>query len=59
MLGKALLLLVPAAVGAAVVSQWPDINRYIKIKQLSMGSGHPQNVPVRGRIAYPQRPTGG
>lgn len=56
---KALGLLVPAAVAALVASQWRDIMRYVKIKQLSMGGGHPENVPVRGRIAYPQHSGGG
>jgi hypothetical protein len=59
MLGKVVLVLAAAAGGALTVSQWPDIRRYVKIKQLSMGSGHPQNVPAVGATAYPQRPTGG
>lgn len=32
-----------------------DIIRYIKIKRLSAGPGHPELVPVRGSKAYPQR----
>ena len=57
MLRKMVLLLVPVTAGAAVtVNQWPDIRRYIKIKQLSTGSGHPENVPVGGGTAYPQHP---
>lgn len=32
-----------------------DIVRYIKIKRLSRGRGHPELVPVRGSKAYPQR----
>lgn len=31
-----------------------DIIRYIKIKRLSQGRGHPEFVPVRGSTAYPQ-----
>lgn len=54
MIGKALSLLIVAAGGAAVASQWPDIKRYVQIKQLSLGDGHPQNVPAHGRTAYPQ-----
>jgi hypothetical protein len=54
---KALLFLVPTAVGAVVASQWTDIVRYLKIKQMSQGQGHPENVPARGRPAYP-RPAG-
>lgn len=33
-----------------------DIVRYIKIKRLSRGQGHPELVPIRGSKAYPQRP---
>jgi hypothetical protein len=32
-----------------------DIVRYIKIKRLSRGQGHPESVPIRGSKAYPQR----
>jgi hypothetical protein len=32
-----------------------DIVRYIKIKRLSQGQGHPEFVPIRGSKAYPQR----
>ena len=70
---KALVFLVPVALGALVASQWSDISRYIKIKQMSYGNGHPENVPAAGRAAYPhpgeqtdagrqgqtQRPVGG
>ena len=37
----------------AVIS---DIKRYIRIKRLSRGPGHPELVPVSGSKAYPQRP---
>ena len=56
MVRKALLLLVPAVV-VAVASQWREINRYLKLEQMSSGSGHPHNVPVEGSHAYP--PPGG
>ena len=58
---KALLLLIPAGLAALIARQWQDINRFIKIKQISSGQGHPENVPARGRIAYPQHsdPGGG
>ena len=46
MIHKAWLLLIPAALGLLIASQWPDIRRYLKIKQLSQGQGHPENVPV-------------
>jgi hypothetical protein len=54
MLGKALGLAIPAGLALLVASQWPDIRRYVKIKQLSVGAGHPENVPAGGRTAYPQ-----
>ena len=54
---KALRLLVPAGAALLVASQWADIRRYLKIKQMS--AGHPQNVPASGRKAYPQQPGGG
>jgi hypothetical protein len=52
------------AVGAAsgilaavlVASQRRDIVRYLRIKQMSLGRGHPENVPAGGRKAYPQSP---
>lgn len=52
---KALLFLVPAGLVALIAGQWQDISRYIKIKQISSGQGHPENVPAHGRISYPQR----
>jgi hypothetical protein len=51
---KALWLLIPAVAAALTASQWQDIARYMKIKQMSHGNGHPQNVPAGGRTAYPQ-----
>jgi hypothetical protein len=56
---KALRVLVPAAVILLVASQWTDIKRYLKIKQLSVRQGHPENVPASGRAMYPQIPGGG
>ena len=56
MIRKALPILVSAGVTLLFASQWNDIRRYLRIKQLSMGQGHPQNVPAEGRQAYPQRP---
>jgi hypothetical protein len=52
---KASLFVTAVAIGALAASQWPDIKRYVKIKQLSAGQGHPENVPAKGRTAYPQR----
>jgi hypothetical protein len=45
-------LLLAGLIGV-VVSQWPDISRYVKIKMLSVGDGHPGNVPAAGRTRYP------
>ena len=59
MIRKALLLLIPAALGLLITSQWPDIRRYLKIRQLSQGHGHPQNVPPKGTKAYPEHPADG
>jgi hypothetical protein len=56
---KAMLLLIPAMLAALVGSQWPDIMRYLKIRQMSQGQGHPENVPAEGTIFYPQDPAGG
>jgi hypothetical protein len=56
MVRKALGLLVPAAIGALVASQWKEIARYLKIKQMSAGDGHPQAVPAAGSHGYPERP---
>jgi hypothetical protein len=56
---KAWLVLIPAALGLLIASQWPDIRRYLKTKQLSQGHGHPENVPMAGTRAYPQHPGDG
>ncbi len=52
---KAFWFLIPVALGALIASQRQDIMRYVKIKQMSYGSGHPENVPVRGRTFYSQQ----
>jgi hypothetical protein len=54
MIRKALGWLGPALLVALVVTQWQDIIRYLKIKQMSIGSGHPENVPATGRASYQQ-----
>jgi len=59
MVRKALGVLVPVAVALLVATQWADIRRYVKIKQLSAGHGHPGNVPAQGRKMYPQDPGSG
>ena len=59
MIRKARLFLAPAALALLITSQWPDIRRYLKIRQLSQGNGQPPNVPLKGTTAYPQRPGDG
>jgi hypothetical protein len=54
-----MVLLVPVALGALAATQYKDAVRYVKIKQMSMGGGHPENVPVEGTTAYPQSAAGG
>ena len=59
MIRKALLLLIRAALGLLITSQWPGIRRYLKIRQLSQGHGRPQNVLLKGTKAYLQCPGDG
>jgi hypothetical protein len=54
MIRKILWLSVPVALGAAVAGGWTDILRFAKIKQISLGTGHPEVVPAEGRRSYPQ-----
>jgi hypothetical protein len=54
MVGKAIMVVVAAIIVAAVAGQRKDIARYIKIKRLSAGDGHPELVPAHGRTAYPR-----
>jgi hypothetical protein len=56
MVRKAFRMLVSVGVTLLVASQWADIKRYLKIKQLSVRQGHPENVPAHGRTAYPLAP---
>jgi hypothetical protein len=51
---KTMFLLATAVLGTLVASQWQDLKRYVKIRQMSAGQGHPENVPAGGSIAYPQ-----
>jgi hypothetical protein len=46
--------LVVAATAAVVANNWQDIRRFMTIRQIS-SSAHPERIPVRGRIVYPQR----
>lgn len=43
-----------AIIAALIASQRQDIVRYIRIRRMSAGQGHPEYVPVEGREAYPQ-----
>jgi hypothetical protein len=54
---KGFLFPVAVALGGLIAIQWQDIVRYMKIRQMSYGDGHPENVPARGRAAYPQHPS--
>ena len=44
-----------AALTAAVLANRRDISRYIRIRQMSSGSGHPESVPAEGHHAYPDQ----
>jgi Family of unknown function (DUF6893) len=59
MVRRAFRLMVLAGAALLAASQWTDIKRYLKIKQLSVRQGHPENVPAAGRKAYPQSPGSG
>ena len=54
MIRKMLWLGVPVALGAAIIGGWTDILRFAKIRQISVGTGHPEAVPAEGRRSYPQ-----
>lgn len=54
MIRKTLLFIIPLAAAGIAASQWQDITRYLKIKQMLMGNGHPENVPASGSHAYPR-----
>jgi hypothetical protein len=51
---KVLSLLIPVGLGLVIASQWPDLKRYLKIKQMSQADGHPENVPAKGTAKYLQ-----
>lgn len=55
MIKKSLGLALALGVGMAVKLGWPDIKRYLKIRQVSAQRLHPEMVPAEGRTAYPQR----
>ena len=51
---KALALAAGVLAAMIVAGQWPDITRYVKIKQMSYGTRPQENVPAHGRISYPR-----
>lgn len=54
MIRKMLWLSFPAVLGALVASNWQDAYRYIRMREISIGKGHPEVVPAEGRKGYPQ-----
>jgi hypothetical protein len=58
MIRKVLVFMIALGVAAAIASQREEITRYLKVRQMSSGTGHPENVPVTGSHAYPD-PGGG
>ena len=54
MMRKTLVFMLPMAGAWLVASQWKEINRYLKIKQMSAGDGHPESVPAGGSLGYDQ-----
>jgi len=50
---KMLLLAGLIAIVLAARDQRHDAARYLKIKQMSLGRGHPENVPAGGSHSYP------
>jgi hypothetical protein len=56
---KILGAMVPVVLTLLVASTWDDLIRFVKIKRMDAGRGHPEFVPAEGRKAYPQRPGGG
>ena len=49
MIRQARLLLNSAALSLLTTSQWPDISRHLKIRQLSQGHGHTRTFRSRGQ----------
>ena len=56
MIRKLLQVSIPAAMGVLIATQWPEIRRYVQLRKMSLGQGHPENVPMRGTQAYPKHP---
>jgi hypothetical protein len=58
MIRKVLVFGIPLAVAGLIASQRQEITRYLKLKQMSSGTGHPENVPAGGSHAYPDAAPG-
>jgi hypothetical protein len=58
MIRKLLFFVIALAGALFIASQRQDIIRYLKIKQMSAGSGHPGNVPAGGSQGYDRPGTG-
>ncbi len=56
---KTLSLLLPVSVAVLAATQWRELSRYIKLRQMSSGDGHPEIVPVEGHHSYPEGPGAG
>jgi hypothetical protein len=59
MIRKVVWFSIPVGLGALLAIGWQDAFRYIKIKRMSLGKGHPEAVPAEGRKAYAQNETQG
>jgi hypothetical protein len=56
MIKMSLGLAASLGLGLTIAVAWPDVKRYLKIRQISAGISHPEMVPANGRTVYPQRP---
>jgi hypothetical protein len=52
MMRKLLIGGLAAAAGLAIAVQRHDIVRYLRIKRMSLGEGHPELVPASGAASY-------
>jgi hypothetical protein len=59
MIKTSLGLAATLGLGFAIAGAWPDLKRYLKIRQISASDPHPELVPAQGRTAYPQRSAAG
>jgi len=52
---RKLLVVLVAMLAAALAAGWPDIARFIRMRQIST-TGNPALVPAEGRSVYPASP---